>query len=74
MISHQNYPSWSGAENRDKDQYTPIECSNTLLEQSRLHKNVFLKVALKKMKKVACRGFHFYHYAVNQIYVHCTII
>ena len=25
MISHRNYPSWSGAENRDKDRDTPIE-------------------------------------------------
>ena len=49
MISRQNYPSWSGAETCDKDQYTLIECSNTLIEQSRLHKNVFLKVALKKI-------------------------
>ena len=47
MISRQNYPSWSGAENRDKDQYTLIR-SNTLIEQSRPHKNVFLKVALQK--------------------------
>ena len=35
MISCRNYPSWSGAENRDKDRYTPVECSNTLIEQSR---------------------------------------
>ena len=48
MISCRNYPSWSGAENCEKDQYTLIERSNTLIEQSKmLHKNVFQKGSLK---------------------------
>ena len=32
MMSRRNY---SGAENHDKDRYALIECSNTLIEQSR---------------------------------------
>ena len=35
VISQRNYPSWSGAENCDKGQYTVIERSNTLIEQSK---------------------------------------